>query len=58
MDKYLEVIDDVIKHGKYKDNWKSLQQYHVPQWYVDAKFGIFIHWGVYSVPAFANEWYP
>jgi alpha-L-fucosidase len=30
----------------------------VPQWYQDAKFGIFIHWGVYSVPAFSNEWYP
>jgi hypothetical protein len=30
----------------------------VPAWYLDAKFGIFIHWGVYSVPAFGNEWYP
>jgi alpha-L-fucosidase len=30
----------------------------VPEWYQDAKFGIFIHWGVYSVPAFGNEWYP
>ena len=29
-----------------------------PDWYRDAKFGIFIHWGVYSVPAFGNEWYP
>lgn len=32
--------------------------YEFPQWYTDAKFGIFIHWGVYSVPAFGNEWYP
>ena len=30
----------------------------MPEWYRDAKFGIFIHWGVYSVPAFGNEWYP
>ncbi len=32
--------------------------YEFPQWYTDAKFGIFIHWGVYSVPAFGSEWYP
>lgn len=54
----MEHIDEVIKNGKYKDSWESLQQYEVPQWYRDAKFGIFIHWGVYSVPAYANEWYP
>ena len=30
----------------------------MPDWYLDAKFGIFIHWGVYAVPAFGNEWYP
>jgi alpha-L-fucosidase len=30
----------------------------VPAWYLDAKFGIFLHWGVYSVPAYDNEWYP
>src|SRR5207302_1597075 len=38
--------------------WESLKTYDVPEWYRDAKFGIFIHWGVYSVPAFGNEWYP
>jgi len=42
----------------YKPTWESLQQYEVPRWYQDAKFGIFIHWGLYSVPAFGNEWYP
>ena len=31
--------------------------YEVPEWYRDAKFGIFIHYGVYSVPAFGDEWY-
>ena len=42
----------------YIPTWKSLQQYTTPDWFRDAKFGIFIHWGVYSVPAFGNEWYP
>jgi len=44
--------------AKYEASWESLAQYTVPEWYMDAKFGIFIHWGVYSVPAFGNEWYP
>ncbi|HTG58180.1 MAG TPA: alpha-L-fucosidase, partial [Terriglobia bacterium] len=43
---------------KYEPNWDSLGQYRVPEWYLDAKFGIFIHWGVYAVPAYSNEWYP
>jgi alpha-L-fucosidase len=44
--------------GPFQPNWPSLETYRVPDWYVDAKFGIFIHWGVYAVPAFGNEWYP
>jgi alpha-L-fucosidase len=43
---------------KYEPTWESLAAYSVPDWYQDAKFGIFIHWGIYSVPAFGNEWYP
>ncbi|MBR5344298.1 MAG: alpha-L-fucosidase [Clostridia bacterium] len=54
----LNEIERVITKGPYTDNWESLSQYHVPEWYMNLKFGIFIHWGVYSVPAFANEWYP
>ncbi|MEO6804355.1 MAG: alpha-L-fucosidase [Granulicella sp.] len=38
-------------------SWDSLAQYRTPDWFRDAKFGIFLHWGVYSVPAFGNEWY-
>ncbi|HSU19688.1 MAG TPA: alpha-L-fucosidase [Acidobacteriaceae bacterium] len=38
-------------------DWNSLAAYRTPDWFRDAKFGIFLHWGVYSVPAFANEWY-
>ena len=44
--------------AQYEPTWASLKQYRVPEWYLDGKFGIFIHWGVYSVPAFGNEWYP
>jgi alpha-L-fucosidase len=43
--------------GPFQPDWGSLDNWQVPEWYLDAKFGIFIHWGVYSVPAFANEWY-
>jgi alpha-L-fucosidase len=44
--------------GPFDPTWESLERYQTPEWYLDAKFGIFIHWGVYSVPAFENEWYP
>ncbi len=57
MQEYLNRIDEVIANGRYKDNWESLNQYQTPQSYKDLKFGIFIHWGIYSVPAFAGEWY-
>lgn len=47
---------------KYENNWDSINSRPVPQWFGDAKFGIFIHWGLYSVPAYAPkrhyaEWY-
>lgn len=42
----------------FQDNWENIgANYQCPDWFTDAKFGIFIHWGVYSVPAFKNEWY-
>lgn len=44
--------------GPFKPDWDSLMAYRVPAWFRDAKFGVFIHWGVYSAPAFGNEWYP
>lgn len=43
---------------RYQATWESLSKYQTPDWFRDAKFGIFIHWGVYSVPAFGSEWYP
>lgn len=42
-----------IKAQDYKPEWASLDKRPIPQWFTDAKFGIFIHWGVYSVPAWA-----
>ena len=54
---WLEKIDRVIEEGPYKADWNSLAAYRVPEWFRAAKFGIFIHWGVYSVPAFGSEWY-
>lgn len=53
-----EVIDQVATSGPFQPNWKSLENYEIPEWYKDAKLGIFIHWGLYSVPAFGSEWYP
>lgn len=44
--------------GPFLPTWESLKQVRIPAWYQDAKFGIFIHWGVYAVPGFGNEWYP
>jgi len=40
------------------DSASIAQNYRIPEWFKDSKFGVFIHWGVYSVPAFGNEWYP
>lgn len=54
----LKEVDRKDYDGPFRPDWESLENYQVPEWYKDAKFGIFIHWGVYSVPAFGNEWYP
>ena len=40
------------------DSASIARNYQIPEWFKDAKFGVFIHWGVYSVPAYGNEWYP
>ncbi|MBO4346482.1 MAG: alpha-L-fucosidase [Lachnospiraceae bacterium] len=54
----LKQIDEVIKEGPFSDTWESLSNYRVPEWYDKMRFGIFIHYGVFSVPAFGCEWYP
>ncbi|GAG89339.1 unnamed protein product, partial [marine sediment metagenome] len=57
----------VANAQNYKNTWASLDTRPIPTWFEDAKFGIFIHWGVYSVPAWRKlepglyasyaEWY-
>lgn len=47
-----------VPPGPYRPSWQSLKDnYHVPEWIKDAKSGIFIHFGVYTVPAHGSEWY-
>ncbi|PWT94761.1 MAG: alpha-L-fucosidase [Bacteroidetes bacterium] len=52
------LVKPSLGQDRYQATWESLKNYQCPEWFQDAKFGIFIHWGVYSVPAFRSEWYP
>lgn len=63
------IVQADVKAQSYQADWSSLDKRPTPQWFKDAKFGIFIHWGIYSVPAWApvgkdfatyskySEWY-
>ncbi len=52
-------IEAVANRGPFKPDWASITNgFRTPEWYHDAKFGLFIHWGAYAVPAFGSEWYP
>ncbi|MEN0051991.1 MAG: alpha-L-fucosidase, partial [Bacteroidota bacterium] len=45
--------------GKYEPNQESLSKHEAaPDWFADAKLGIYFHWGPYSVPAYGSAWYP
>ncbi|MEG1395084.1 MAG: alpha-L-fucosidase [Clostridia bacterium] len=55
---YLDIVDEVISNGKFKDDWQSLSAFEMPKWYQKGRFGLFIHWGCYSLPATESEWYP
>ncbi len=57
-DSSISQSEELAPPEKYEPNWESLSAYEIPKWFQDAKFGIFIHWGPYSVPAFKSEWYP
>jgi alpha-L-fucosidase len=55
----LNEVDRTNASGPFAPSWESIvANYRIPQWYQDGKFGIFIHWGLYCVPAFGDEWYP
>ena len=43
--------------AKYEPNWNSIDSRPLPQWFDEAKVGIFMHWGVFSVPSFGSEWF-
>jgi alpha-L-fucosidase len=59
IDAQLAAVDKGVAKGPYKADWDDLEKHtEAPEWFRDAKFGIYWHWGVYSVPAFGNEWYP
>jgi alpha-L-fucosidase len=47
----------IANEETYKPEWESLKKHPVPQWFRDAKFGIYFHLGPYSVPAYNSEWY-
>jgi alpha-L-fucosidase len=55
---YTKTAGAVIAAGPFADDWASLASFKPPAWLREGKFGVFIHWGVYSVPAYAHEWYP
>lgn len=47
-----------IPKGPYQPTWDSIRQnYKTPAWFIDAKFGIMMHWGLYAVAAKQSEWY-
>ena len=50
------LLVDTTRGIEFTPDWDSLDKRPLPDWYDDAKVGIFIHWGVFSVPAFKSEW--
>lgn len=42
---------------RFQPTWDSLDTHVAPPWYDEAKFGIFMTWGLYSIPSFGNEWF-
>lgn len=56
--KEMQRVDRVNNKGPYHATWASLDSHQLPEWFKDAKFGMFIDWGLYSVPAYAPTGYP
>ncbi|WP_052573842.1 alpha-L-fucosidase [Haloferula sp. BvORR071] len=54
----LAQVSTPLAPGPCEATWESVaKNYRPPAWFEDAKFGIFLHWGLYAVPAYHNEWY-
>lgn len=54
---FLCFLTVVLANMKYEPNWDSLDSRPIPSWYDECKIGIFVHWGVYSVPSIQSEWF-
>lgn len=55
---YCSAVFKVLANTEqYEPTWDSLDKRPLPSWYDEVKFGIFLHWGVYSVPSFGSEWF-
>lgn len=54
---FISLSISIQSNSTYTPDWDSLDSRPLPSWYDEAKFGIFIHWGVFSVPGFASEWF-
>lgn len=55
-EEYLALIDQVNAQGPWHADWNSLSSHPIPAWYKEKRLGIFLHWGVFSVPAY-HDWY-
>ncbi len=54
---FFQRIQEGMDQGPYTPDWESLAKHRPPVWFGQSKFGIMIHWGLYSIPAHNNEWY-
>ena len=51
-------VKEAMPAGPFQATWDSIKAgYKTPAWFGEAKFGLFMHWGLYAVPAYHNEWY-
>ncbi|XP_034502360.1 tissue alpha-L-fucosidase [Ailuropoda melanoleuca] len=50
-------VRGVQRARRYTPDWQSLDSRPLPDWFDKAKFGVFVHWGVFSVPAWGSEWF-
>ncbi|XP_041363835.1 tissue alpha-L-fucosidase-like [Gigantopelta aegis] len=51
------LLTSIASSVRYEPNWESLDKRPLPPWYDEAKIGIFLHWGVFSVPSFESAWF-
>lgn len=56
-DNSLEEIEIMRSNKTFRPEWSDLDTRELPEWYDKAKIGIFLHWGVFSVPSFGSEWF-